>query len=87
MDREGRDWEMNSSRRSSMTEIPRDLLEQEAEIEQIFRNLLRRGNSAGFLRLQYQPTDGRTEEVGTWIMIAALGVISIIAFYLLWIKG
>jgi hypothetical protein len=70
-----------------MTEIPRDLLEQEAEIEQIFRNLLRRGNSAGFLRLQYQPADGRTEEVGTWIMIAALGVISIIAFYLLWIKG
>jgi hypothetical protein len=78
---------MNSWRRPSITEIPRDLLEQEAEIEQICRNLLRRGNSAAFLRLQYQPNDERNEEFGTWIMIAALGIISIIAFYLLWTKG
>jgi hypothetical protein len=78
---------MNSSRRLSVTEIPRDLLEQEAEIEQIFRNLLRCGSSAAFLRLQCRPNDERKEEVGAWILIAALGIISIIAFYLLWAKA
>jgi hypothetical protein len=78
---------MNSSRRLSITELPRDLLEQEAEIEQIFRNLLSCGSSAAFLRLQCQPNDERKEEVGAWVLIAALGIISIIAFYLLWAKA
>ena len=78
---------MNSSRQSSVTEIPRDLLVQEAEIEQIFRNLLRCGRSAAFLRLQGQPNDERKEQFGAWIVIAALGIISIIAFYLLWAKA
>jgi hypothetical protein len=78
---------MNSSRRLSVTEIPRDLLEQEAEIEQIFRNLLRCGSSAAFFRLQRQPYGEQKEEVGAWILVAALGIISIIAFYLLWIKA
>jgi hypothetical protein len=78
---------MNSSRQSSVTEIPRDLLEQEAEIEQIFRNLLRRGSSAAVLCLQCQPNDERKEEFGAWIVIAALGIISIIALYLLWAKA
>jgi hypothetical protein len=78
---------MNSSRRSSVTEIPRALLEQEAEIERIFRNLLRCGSGATFLPLQCPPNDERKEEVGAWILIAALGIISMIAFYLLWAKA
>ena len=78
---------MNSSRRLSVIEIPRDLLEQEAEIEQIFRTLLGCGRSAALLRLQCQPNNERKEEVGAWILIAALGIISLIAFYLLWAKA
>jgi hypothetical protein len=78
---------MNSSRRLSVTEIPRDLLEQEAEIEQIFRTLLRCGRSAALPRLRCQPNDERKEEVGAWILIAALGIINVIAFYLLWAKA
>jgi hypothetical protein len=78
---------MNSSRRLSVADIPRDILDQEAEIEQIFRNLLGRGNSAAFLYARCQPNDERKEEFGTWILIAALGIISIIAFYLLWAKA
>jgi drug/metabolite transporter (DMT)-like permease len=85
--RKGRDWKMNSLRRSSVTEIPRDLLEQEPEIEQIFLYLLRRGSSAAFPRLQSQPNGERKEEVGAWILIAVLGIISTIAFYLLWAKA
>lgn len=78
---------MNSSRRLSVADIPRDILDQEAEIEQIFRNLLVRGSSAAFLCLRCQANDERKEEFGTWILIATLGIISIIAFYLLWAKA
>ena len=71
----------------SVTAIPQDVLEQEAEIEQIFRSLLPCGSDPTFLRLRCRQNDGQKEELGTWIMITALGIISIIAFYLLWTKG
>jgi hypothetical protein len=71
---------MSSSRRSPVTEIPRDIREQEGEIESMFRNLVRSGDCAGLHRSEDWPDDTR-------ILMAVLAFISIIGFYLLWLRS
>jgi hypothetical protein len=78
---------MSSSRRSPVTEIPRDIREQEGEIESMFRNLARSGDCAGLHRSEDWPDDTRKQEVTAWILMAVLAFISIIGFYLLWLRS
>jgi hypothetical protein len=78
---------MSSSRRSPVTEIPRDIREQEGEIESMFRNLVRSGDCAGLHRSEDWPDDTRKQEVTAWILMAVLAFISIIGFYLLWLRS
>ncbi|HEX4165572.1 MAG TPA: hypothetical protein VHZ55_08860 [Bryobacteraceae bacterium] len=67
-----RDKETGSSECSAFTEISHEICEQEGEIKSMFRNLVH---------------DTRKQEVGVWILIAVIGFMSIIAFYLLWLKA
>lgn len=68
------------------TEIPREVCKQEQEIESIFRNLIRYGDTASLHYSKDWPDRAGRQEVAAWIFIAVLKLISIIAFYLLWLK-
>jgi hypothetical protein len=69
-----------------VAEIPRAIREQEAEIESIFWSLMRFGNSAGINPSQCWPDDNAKREGPAWILIAVLGMMNTIGFYLLLIK-
>ena len=78
-----RDGKITSSRDLPVTEIPRRIREQEAEIEAIFRHLVRLGRRPALHHSQYR-TDGRREqEIASWILIAVLGFVSVVGLYLL----
>jgi hypothetical protein len=77
---------MSSSRRLPLTEIPRDICEQELEIESMFRILVRFGDSGSLCRPQGWPNDALKQEATAWILIVVLGSICVIGFYLFWLK-
>jgi hypothetical protein len=78
---------MSSLRRSPSAKIPRDICKQEAEIESMFRNLVRFSNNAGARHSQDRPDDKPQQEVVAWIAVAVLAVLSIISVCLLWLKA
>jgi hypothetical protein len=79
---------MSKSRRSSVNEIPRDIREQEADIESIFRNLIRFSEGSCLNHRQFLPNNKpRQDTLGIeWTLIAMLGVFNVIAFFILWLK-
>ncbi|HEY4048692.1 MAG TPA: hypothetical protein VGM27_17645 [Acidobacteriaceae bacterium] len=77
---------MNSSKRSPILDIPREVREQEGEIEAIFRDLMRFDDGTASSYLQDRPDDKSKQEVAAWIVVAVLGVANAISFYLLWLK-
>ena len=77
---------MSSSGRSSAIEMPREIYEQEGEIESMFQNRVRFHDSAGLHASQQRPDNARKQEIAAWIAIAVLGFGSIISFYLLWFR-
>lgn len=85
---ESKGRQMRKSRRSSVNEIPRDIREQEAEIESIFRNLIRFSEGSCLHHRQFLPNDKLSQNVLAleWILIAMLGAFSVIAFVILWLK-
>ena len=79
---------MSNSGRSSVNEIPRDIREQEAEIESLFRNLIRFSEGSCLHHGKFLPDDNPSQDavVLAWILIAILGAFSVIAFFILWLK-
>lgn len=77
---------MSRSSRSSVTEIPREIRGQEAEIESLFWNLIRHGNGSGLHRRRRAPNHRGIQEALGGTLIAMLGLISVIAFFILWLK-
>ena len=78
---------MSSSTRWRLTEIPRGVREQEGEIELMYRHL---GRVDGHVNLNPHvilPSDSTRQEGVTWIFVAILGLICVVAFCLLWLKG
>jgi hypothetical protein len=78
--------------RLSVIEIPREIREQEREIESIFRSLIRfrevavtepRPRGSGFST--ERTTEVQEQEVAAWVFITVLGLTGIIGFGLLWI--
>ena len=63
--------------------IPRAVVEQEAEIESIFRDLIRFSDSAFLQHCRHRADRAQEQQIGAWILIVALVLISIIGFYLL----
>jgi hypothetical protein len=78
-----REREMSSSRCSPFDEIPRNICEQEDEIESMFRDLVRFGDSANLDDSQDWQDVARKHAVVAWILIPVLAFISMIGFYLL----
>jgi len=78
---------MSSSTRWRLTEIPRGVREQEGEIELMYRNLGRVDGHADLNPHEILPSDFMRQEGVTWIFVAMLGLICVVAFYLLWLKG
>jgi hypothetical protein len=77
---------MGSSRHSLVTEICRDIRNQEAESEVMFQNLARFGDSACLHDLQDRTDRAQKQKIAAWIFVAVLALISIVGFYLLWLK-
>jgi hypothetical protein len=77
------DREMNLLVPLPTTDIPREIREQEREIEAILRGLLRFSDIDGALRSEDRATDTREQEVAVWLLIAVLGFISSIGFCLM----
>ena len=67
---------MRFSTRSQVARMPREIYEQEGEIEWMFHNLVRFG------RINYI----RNNEFAIWILVTVLGFLSGGALYLLWLK-
>jgi hypothetical protein len=66
-----------------LTEIPKSIMEQEGEIEAIFRHLLRFGRRRPLHDSEYRTDDNREQEIASWILVAALGFVSVVGLYLL----
>ena len=79
--------QMNLAVPSSVTEIPREIREQEREIESILRSLILSGQIDSVQRSQHCATKTREQKVAAWISIAVLGLTGIVGFCLLWIYG
>jgi hypothetical protein len=77
------DCEINSALPSSVMEIPREICQQEREIESMLRNLIRFGDIEGVHLSEARATAAR-EQAAAWIFIAVLGFTIIIGFCLLW---
>ena len=77
---------MSNSRRSASTEIPRGIQEQESEIESMFRNLIRHGDGSCLNQMQHLPNPTPAQAALHWLLIAMLGLASVIAFVILWLK-
>ena len=76
---------MNPAKRSSRIEIPREVCDQEPEIELMFRNLIRLSHSSGGLQYsEDRAADRSKREIVGWSLITLLALISIMDFYLLW---
>ena len=76
---------MNSAKRSPRTEIPREIRDQEPEIELMFRNLIRFSRSSDGLQYsEDHAADRAKREIVGWSLITLLALISIMDFYLLW---
>jgi hypothetical protein len=74
---------MSSSRRLPVIEIPRDICEQELEIESMFRSLVRFGDSGGLGRRPQGWNDAALKQEATaWMLIVVLGSICVIGLYL-----
>jgi len=67
---------MRFSTRSQVAQIPREIYEQEREIEWMFHNLVRFGRAH----------DIRNNGFVIWILVTVLGFLSISALYFLWLK-
>jgi len=67
---------MRFSTRSHVARIPREIYEQEEEIEWMFHNLARFGRT----------DEIRKDEFVIWILVTVLGFLSSGALYLLWLK-
>jgi hypothetical protein len=83
----GIDHEMSSSGRVPVTGIPRDICEQELEIELTFRHLIRFGDSASLRSLQVCSEVAVEQEVTVWILIVALVFICVVGSYLFMLKA
>ena len=81
-----RGYEMSVSSRLPLTEIPRDICKQELEIEAIVRSLVQFGDSGSPRRSQGRSNDALKHEATVWILMAVLGFICVIGFYLFWLK-
>lgn len=69
-----------STRSSFKTSIPCEILEQEREIELMCRDLV---------ETSYKLRDSRVlrrQEIAVWACIAILGLMTVIAFYVLYLK-
>jgi len=76
---------MNAAKRSPRIEIPREICDQEPEIELMFRNLIRFSHSSGGLQYsEDRAADRSKREIVGWSLITLLALISIMDFYLLW---
>jgi hypothetical protein len=78
---------MSPSRRLPVTEIPRDICDQEPEIESMFRSLIRFGDSASLRHAQGWSNDALKQEVTAWILIVVLGFLCLVGFYIFWLKA
>jgi hypothetical protein len=80
-------WVRSLSRRSLGTKIPKEICDQEAEIESMFLNLVLFDDKAGLHHKQRLAEDRPDKEVDAWILISLLCLASIFAFCLLWLKA
>jgi hypothetical protein len=78
---------MSSLRRWLFAGIPCDIYKQEAEIESMFRKLVRFGDSPGSGHSQDRPDDKLEQEIVAWITVAVHVALSIISVCLLWLKA
>jgi hypothetical protein len=69
------------SKRSSLMPIPREIQEQEKDIEWLFRHLLKKLRDT-------TPESNATQrqEAAVWVFIVMLGLISLFALYALYVK-
>ena len=74
---------MSLSRRSPRIAIPPEIVNQEAEIESMFQNLIGFDDRACLRGLQHQTDRAREQQIATWILIGVFVLISIMGFYLL----
>jgi hypothetical protein len=70
-----------SARHLHPTQISREIRDQEAEIESMFRHLIRDSYD-----WREQSTGTRRQEIGAWISIVLLGLLSVLAVCLLYWK-
>jgi hypothetical protein len=78
---------MSSPGRVRVTEIPRDICEQESEIELMFGHLIRFGNGASLGSLEDCSNVALKQEATVWILIVVLVFICMIGCYLFWLKA
>ena len=70
-----------SAKRSFLTPIPLEIQAQETEIESLFRSLVKDSYFS-----QDQIDIARRHEIMGWIFIVMLGLFSVLAFYVLYLK-
>jgi hypothetical protein len=67
--------------------VPREIREQEAEIELLYLDLFRGSDSTDLLYYQGRRGDSAIQEIFVCILIFMLGFASVIGFYVLWCKA
>ena len=67
-----------------MIQISADIRKQEGEIEAIFRKLVRLTPGSRLHDSHDRANESRQQETTVWILIALLGLLSIVALYILW---
>ena len=75
-----------NGRKQLQTQIPREIREQESEIESILRNLVRSAERTCSRRVDDHRDHMCQQEVAAWIGISVLAFLSIIGCYLFWLK-
>jgi hypothetical protein len=78
---------MNALRRFSTFDIPREIREQEKEIELIFQNLDRFDKNTGRCRAQERASAKKQTDVVAWILIAVFGCLIFTSIHLLLAKA
>jgi hypothetical protein len=78
-----RNSEVSLSRHSPVIPIPAAVVEQEAEIELMFRHLIRFSDSAYLRDSQNRADRAREQHTAAWILIVIFALVSIAGFYLL----
>ena len=61
------------------------ILDEEG-IESTYRNPVRFSNEADLCEADGRLEDTRKKEIVVWILVAVLGVLALIALYILWLK-